>query len=104
MAEALERGCNRGRRPQLSFFRDSRGLECDLLYPSEGRLRAIEAKSGATIASDWFAALGRVMPLLPDCNAGVVIHGGDERQTRSVGEAVPLADFSRLLARFDGSA
>ncbi len=104
VAEALKRGCNRGRRPQLSFFRDSRGLECDLLYPSEGRLLAIEAKSGATIASDWFAALGRVMPLLPDCNAGVVIHGGDERQARSVGEAVPLADFSRLLARFDGAA
>ena len=83
VAEALKHSYNRGRRPELSFFRDSRGLECDLLYPSEGRLLAIEAKSGATIASDWFAALGRVMPLLPDCEAGVVVHGGDERQTRS---------------------
>ena len=104
VAEALKHSYNRGRRPELSFFRDSRGLECDLLYPSEGRLLAIEAKSGATIASDWFAALGRVMPLLPDCEAGVVVHGGDERQTRSAGQAVPLADFGRLLTRFDGSA
>ncbi len=103
VAEALKHGYNRGRRPQLSFFRDSRGLECDLLYPSEGRLLAIEAKSGATIASDWFAALGRVMPLLPDCDAGAVVHGGDEHQNRSVGKAIPLTEFSRLLARFDGA-
>ena len=104
VAEALKHGYNRGRRPELSFFRDSRGLECDLLYPSGGRLAAIEIKSGATIASDWFAALGRVTTLLPDCDAAAVVHGGDERQTRRAGEAVPLADFSLLLTRFDGSA
>ena len=104
VAEALKHGYNRGRRPELSFFRDSRGLECDLLYPSGGRLLAIEIKSGATIASDWFGALGRVVPLLPGCDTGAVVHGGDERQTRAAGEAVPLADFSRLLARFDDEA
>ncbi len=104
VAETLKHGYNRGRRPELYFFRDSRGLECDLLYPSGGRMLAIEIKSGATIASDWFAALGQVIPLLPDCNVGAVVHGGDEHQTRSAGEAVPLTDFSRLLERFDGSA
>ncbi len=104
VAEALKHGYNHGRRPALSFFRDSRGLECDLLYPSGGRLLAIEAKSGATIASDWFTALGRVMPLLPDCDAGVVVHGGDDHQTRSTGEAIPLTEFSRRLARFDSAA
>ena len=31
-------------------------------------------------------------------------HGGDDRQTCTAGEAVPLADFSRLLARFDDAA
>ena len=102
VAEALKHGYNRGRRPQLFFFRDRGGLECDLLYSSGGRLLAVEAKSGATIASDWFTALRRVMPLLPDCDAGAVVHGGDERQTRGDGEAVPLDDFGRLLARFDG--
>ena len=42
------------------------------------------------------------MPLLPGCEAGAVVHGGDERQARGDGEAVPLDDFGRLLARFDG--
>ena len=41
--------------------------------------------------------------MTPGCETGAVIHGGDERQTRSAGEAVPLADFSRLLASFDAA-
>ena len=101
VVEALKHGYNRGRRPELSFFRDSRGLECDLLYPSEGRLLAIEAKSGSTIASDWFTGLSRVTPLVPGCAAAAVVHGGDDRQTRRTGDAVPIADLGTLLARFD---
>lgn len=101
VAEALKHGHHRGRRPELSFFRDSRGLECDLLYPSEGRVLAIEAKSGATIASDWFTGLERAAALIPGCAAGAVVHGGNDRRTRAAGEALPLTDLSALLARFD---
>ena len=32
VSEAMKHRFNRGRRPNLSFFRDSKGLECDLLY------------------------------------------------------------------------
>ena len=101
VVETLKHGYNRGRRPELFFFRDRRGLECDLLYPSEGRILAIEAKSGATIASDWFASLGQVTPLVPGCAAGAVVHGGNEHQTRSAGDAIPITDFGGLLERFD---
>ena len=101
VVETLKHGYNRGRRPELFFFRDRRGLECDLLYPSEGRILAIEAKSGATIASDWFASLGQVTPLVPGCAAGAVVHGGNEHQARSAGDAIPITDFGGLLERFD---
>ena len=101
VVEVLKHGYNRGRRPELSFFRDSRGLECDLLYPSEGRVLAIEVKSGATIASDWFAGLARVAPFVPGCTEGAVVHGGQDRQSRSAGDAVPIAALGDLLARFD---
>ena len=104
VAEALKHGYNRGRRPELSFFRDVRGLECDLLYPSAGRILAIETKSGSTIASDWFASLRQVQSLVPGCTAGTVVHGGDERQTRSAGDAVPVTGFGALLGRFDGGS
>ena len=40
--EALKHRYNQGRRSNLSFFRDVRGLECDLLYESGNDLSAFE--------------------------------------------------------------
>ena len=102
VTEVLKHAYNRGRRPELFFFRDSRGLECDLLYPSEGRILVIEAKSGATIASDWFTGMERVTSLVPGCAAAVVVHGGDAHQTRKLGDALPLNELGDRLERFDG--
>ena len=104
VVETLKHGYNRGRRPELSFFRDRRGLEYDLLYPSEGRVLAIEAKSGATIASDWFAGLGQVTSLVRGCAAGAVVYGGDQHQQRRDGSAVPIVALGDLLERFDGGS
>ncbi len=102
VAEALKHRFNRGRRSNLSFFRDSRGLECDLLYGNGDGMGAIEIKSGATIASDWFDSLDRVARELPDTAARAVVYGGSERQSRRDGEAVPLAALGGLLERLDG--
>ena len=65
VAETLKYRFNRGLQPNLSFFRDSRGLECDLLYETGRGIGAIEIKSGATIASDYFTSLHRVAALIP---------------------------------------
>lgn len=101
VVEALKHAYHAGRRPLLSFFRDRRGLECDLLYRSGDRLLGVEAKSGATVASDWFTGLNRVSEIVHDVTARAVVYGGAERETRRAGEVVPLAGFSELLARFD---
>ena len=101
VVEALKHSYNAGRRPLVSFFRDRRGLECDLLYRSGNRLLAIEAKSGATVASDWFSSLNRVAEIIPGIAARAVVHGGNPHERRRTGEAVPLAALSDLLARFD---
>ena len=65
VAEVLKHRFNRGRRSNLSFFRDIHGLECDLLYENGNGMGAIEIKSGATVASDWFDSLNRVAKSLP---------------------------------------
>ena len=54
VVEALKHRFNRGRRSNLSFFRDSRGLECGLLYGNGNGMVGIEIRSGETVASDWF--------------------------------------------------
>lgn len=101
VAEALKHRFNRGRRSNLSFFRDVRGLECDLLYESGDGVGVIEAKSGATVASDWFDAFHRVSKALPQIVLGAVVYGGPERQSRRDGEVVPLSALGELLERFD---
>ena len=101
IVEALKFGFNRGHSPNLSFFRDSRGLECDLLIETGQGTVAIEIKSGATVTSETFGALGKVAELIPNISMKAVIHAGTDRQSRSAGEAVPVADFEGLLDRFE---
>ena len=79
VVEALKHRFNRGLRSNLSFFRDTRGLECDLLYENGNGLGAIEIKSGATIASDYFDALNRITKVLPQISAKAVVYGGTDR-------------------------
>ena len=101
VVEALKHRFNGGLRSNLSFFRDTRGLECDLLYENGNGLGAIEIKSGATIASDYFDALNRITKVLPQISAKAVVYGGADRQSRRDGEVVPLADLVEVLERFD---
>ncbi len=101
VAEALKHRFNRGRRSNLSFFRAVRGLECDLLYETVGGFAAIEIKSGATVASDWFDSLNRVSEALPHVSTRAVVHGGTDRQRRRDGEVVPLTHLAELLDQLD---
>ena len=101
VVEALKHRFNSGRRSNLSFFRDTQGLECDLLYENGIGIGAIEIKSGATIASDFFDALNRITKVLPQISAKAVVYGGADRQSRRDGEVVPLADLVEVLEHFD---
>lgn len=101
VSEALKFRFHRGRRSNLSFYRDSRGLECDLLYESGNEIAAIEIKSGATIGSDFFAGLECVARVVPRLTTRAVCYGGVERQSRSVGEALPIADLAAFLGEFE---
>ena len=101
VVEALKHRLNRGRQPNLRFFRDSSGLECDLLCDTSQGTTAVEIKSGATISRDYFTALNKVSELLPNIASKVVVYGGTSRQERSDYTVVPLQDFPGLIDRFD---
>ena len=101
VVEALKHRLNRGHQPNLWFFRDSSGLECDLLLESGEGTSAIEIKSGSTISGDYFTSLDKVADLLPDVVSKTVVYGGTARQERSDCTAVPLADFGSVIDRLD---
>ena len=62
---------------------------------------AIEIKSGATVASDWFDSLDRIAKALPEITARAVVYGGTERQSRRDGEVVPLTGLGEMLEQMD---
>ena len=99
--ETLKHRFNRGRESNLSFFRDSQGLECDLFYETGQGIHAIEIKSGSTVSSDYFTSLNRVAELIPGITAKTVVYGGTARQTRTESTAVPPAELQGTLVRFD---
>lgn len=101
VTETLKHRFNRGRRANLSFFRDSQGLECDLLYETGLGFGAIEIKSGATISSSYFDGLNRVAELVPEINAKAVIYGGERGQRRSYADVATLNGLPKVLDGFE---
>jgi hypothetical protein len=79
VAESIKHFRNRGEEPNLHFWRDQGGLEIDLLHVRGTRLHAIEIKSGATLASDWFKGLGRFADVAGDAlERRTLLYGGAE--------------------------
>lgn len=67
-----------GQPADLYFWRDSAGHEVDLLFETEGRLQAVEIKSGMTFATDWLDAVQRWQGFAGDAAAAPwIIYGGD---------------------------
>ena len=104
VVEALKHRYNMGpagRLPDLAFYRDRKGFEVDLLYPTPGGFAAIEIKSGRTVASDWFAGPARLAKTRPEIAAQAIVYGGADRQRRTTADVVPLTQFAEFLGDLD---
>ncbi len=105
VGEMLKHGCNRGEAPELHFWRDAAGHEVDLLVERAGGLRALEIKSGRTIAADWLDGLEH-FTRVSGAAQGMLIYGGDQTQQRSRATIYRWRDVAvaaqRLLGRRPG--
>jgi len=98
VSEAVKWHFNRGQRPQLSFYRDSNGLEVDLLIERPDHPVAIEIKSGATITDAMLGALRRHAVADPWASSiRMLVHGGDLDTTLSGVWLVSLPHFPIAL-------
>jgi predicted AAA+ superfamily ATPase len=59
VSEFLKTKLNRGLSPDIYFWRNSKGLEIDILLEQAGALWPVEVKSGQTIAADFFQSLNK---------------------------------------------
>jgi predicted AAA+ superfamily ATPase len=68
---------NRGKLANLYFYRDSNGLEVDLLFQRGRSLVPMEIKSSATYKPELLKGLKRIMELSPLMGNGYLIYAGD---------------------------
>ena len=71
-----------GERPRLYFWRDSHGVEVDVLLDLGTRRVPIEVKAGMTVAGDAFRGLEAYQKLRGTTGEGVLVYAGGERYQR----------------------
>lgn len=97
VSEMLKGRLNAAKNDNLYFWRDSTGVEVDVIADRAGTLLPIEAKSGMTIAADWFDGLTKWRRLAGERSARpVLVYGGDARQSRESADVLPWSDIGEL--------
>lgn len=96
--EVLKSLRNQGLRDPLYFFRDSNGLEIDLLLEHADGLQLVEIKASQTVSAPLFKNLRTVSTLLGDrVKSQHLIYGGAERQDRTGVEVLPYGKAGTLV-------
>jgi hypothetical protein len=80
--EILKARLNRGLRPDLYFYRDSRGNEVDLIVREAGRLHPVEIKSAQTFTPEFLKGIDSFREAVGNrAGAGSVLYDGDSALT-----------------------
>ena len=80
---AIKSRLNLGKTHQCYFWRDSAGLEVDLIMQNSQGLLPIEVKSGQTIASDWFKNQKKWQEISKSSAQAQLIYGGEQSYVRN---------------------
>lgn len=91
VAEVMKHRGNAGERGGLHFYRDSNGVEADLLIEGPSGLTVVEAKAGHTVTDALLSPARRIAEVLGGRVAGGprVVYAGEEQQHRSACDLVP---------------
>ncbi|MFT4241181.1 MAG: ATP-binding protein [Acidovorax sp.] len=98
VGEFIKARFNAGRSADLYFWRDSNGLEADLLFETEGRVQPVEIKSGQTVTQDYIRAgqkAGRIAG--EEALTPWLVHGGTDGYERSGVRVVSWRDLGVLF-------
>lgn len=97
VSEIAKAHLHRDRRPRLSFYRDSSGLEIDLILEKGTDLVLVEIKSAQTPSGHYFDSFQRFAESLGREASRVagraVVYAGEESQKRSQGDLLSWRDL-----------
>lgn len=98
LMEAIKYRFNRGRKNAVTFYRDSRGNEVDMILESGREVFPLEVKAGATIADDFFKGLKHFSRVAGALSHGCgLIYGGKEIQQRGNFRIYPVTAMEEMF-------
>lgn len=100
VSELMKGYFNRGRMPNLSFWRDTNKNEIDVIAEKgPAPFAAIEIKSSSTFRSKYFDVLERIVPseLGLDESRRYVVYAGEDDLSTPRGKLVPYTDIPSIL-------
>jgi len=105
ISEIYKASVHGGIQPSLFHYRETRGLEIDLLIEQDRGLDAVEIKSGATAAADFFKNLERFSDRMRSAGKthrirSHLVYGGDDSRQRSPAQVLSWRDVQRLILEF----
>lgn len=100
-SEVMKQAAHRGERPKLSHYRDATGLEVDLIADSARAVILAEAKSGATVGSDFTDSVDRLARSIRQRDSALavtarVVYGGTTRHARGETEVIPWSVIDQV--------
>lgn len=99
VADCLKGFYNKGQREALYFWRDSKGLEIDLIIEDGTDIKAIEIKSGTTINADFFSNLEKFEKLTSRPLSKYIVFGGDSTAIRRDTRVLPWFETAQIIGR-----
>lgn len=102
ISEIFKASVHSGIQPRIFHYRETRGIEIDLLIEQFEGMDAVEIKSGATISTDFFKNFDRFSDRLKNTGKKLstkkyVVYGGDNSQKRSKAHVLSWRDIHQLV-------
>lgn len=97
--EIIKAQLNRGRIPQVYFYRDKSGFEVDMLFQDKGEWTAVEVKSAQTFRMDYTTNLLKLQERVKDplSHFGIVYSGSNKKLSSGL-QVLNFTQASRLVA------
>ena len=96
--EALKSRYNAGQESELYFFRDTRGMEIDLLLNENRQLMPMEIKAARTWNKDFVRNIEKFRKVVPNALPGAVIYAGDLTPTVKDVKFVNFSETRKLIS------
>ena len=98
LMEAIKHRLNKGGKNAVTFYRDSRGNEVDIILEGGREVFPLEVKAGATIAEDFFKGLKHFTRVAGEPpHGGGLIYGGKEIQQRGYFRIYPVTAMAEMF-------